>query len=109
MNRSSERLHPPENGPCRLVPPAGFEPAPPPPEGGALSPELRGRQTPTAYQRCRGSTGHAGTSAPAPAVTDPAADGAGRPGRNSAPAAPATQIAAPTRDAVWKPLMNEVC
>src|SRR3954452_92018 len=26
----------------RLVPPAGFEPAPPPPEGGALSPELRG-------------------------------------------------------------------
>ena len=30
------------------VPPAGFEPAPPPPEGGALSPELRGRQTRTA-------------------------------------------------------------
>ena len=29
---------------CRstLVPPAGFEPALPPPEGGALSPELRG-------------------------------------------------------------------
>src|SRR4051794_30178822 len=26
----------------RKVPPAGFEPAPPPPEGGALSPELRG-------------------------------------------------------------------
>src|SRR6478736_4489080 len=26
-----------------MVPPAGFEPAPPPPEGGALSPELRGR------------------------------------------------------------------
>ena len=25
-----------------LVPPAGFEPAHPPPEGGALSPELRG-------------------------------------------------------------------
>src|SRR4051812_2534825 len=25
-----------------FVPPAGFEPAPPPPEGGALSPELRG-------------------------------------------------------------------
>ena len=25
------------------MPPAGFEPAPPPPEGGALSPELRGR------------------------------------------------------------------
>src|SRR3954447_19798914 len=25
-----------------MVPPAGFEPAPPPPEGGALSPELRG-------------------------------------------------------------------
>jgi site-specific DNA recombinase len=28
-----------------LVPPAGFEPAPPPPEGGALSPELRGPRT----------------------------------------------------------------
>jgi site-specific DNA recombinase len=27
------------------VPPAGFEPAPPPPEGGALSPELRGPGT----------------------------------------------------------------
>ncbi|CCH76606.1 hypothetical protein BN12_1350017 [Nostocoides japonicum T1-X7] len=26
-----------------FVPPAGFEPALPPPEGGALSPELRGR------------------------------------------------------------------
>ncbi len=26
------------------VPPVGFEPTPPPPEGGALSPELRGRQ-----------------------------------------------------------------
>ena len=29
-------------GPSSRVPPAGFEPAPPPPEGGALSPELRG-------------------------------------------------------------------
>jgi site-specific DNA recombinase len=29
-----------------LVPPAGFEPAHPPPEGGALSPELRGLGTP---------------------------------------------------------------
>jgi site-specific DNA recombinase len=28
--------------PSGSVPPAGFEPAPPPPEGGALSPELRG-------------------------------------------------------------------
>src|SRR5688572_12738860 len=28
------------------VPPAGFEPALPPPEGGALSPELRGRHDP---------------------------------------------------------------
>ena len=26
----------------RLVPPTGFEPVHPPPEGGALSPELRG-------------------------------------------------------------------
>ncbi len=30
------------SGPILVVPPAGFEPAPPPPEGGALSPELRG-------------------------------------------------------------------
>ena len=29
---------------CAPVPPAGFEPAHPPPEGGALSPELRGRE-----------------------------------------------------------------
>ena len=29
-----------------LAPPAGFEPAPPPPEGGALSPELRGPGVP---------------------------------------------------------------
>jgi site-specific DNA recombinase len=37
-----------------LVPPAGFEPAHPPPEGGALSPELRGRQRHERYQfrRC---------------------------------------------------------
>jgi len=35
----------PKNGASNVVPPAGFEPAPPPPEGGALSPELRGRQT----------------------------------------------------------------
>ena len=37
-----------KSGPSSYVPPAGFEPAPPPPEGGALSPELRGpigRQT----------------------------------------------------------------
>jgi CheY-like chemotaxis protein len=32
------------------VPPAGFEPAHPPPEGGALSPELRGRGTAPGYQ-----------------------------------------------------------
>ncbi len=32
----------PKYGACSVVPPAGFEPAPPPPEGGALSPELRG-------------------------------------------------------------------
>jgi hypothetical protein len=30
------------SGPILVVPPAGFEPALPPPEGGALSPELRG-------------------------------------------------------------------
>src|SRR4051812_23450072 len=30
----------------QLVPPAGFEPALPPPEGGALSPELRGLTKP---------------------------------------------------------------
>ncbi len=34
------------------MPPAGFEPAPPPPEGGALSPELRGPdQQQSPYQR----------------------------------------------------------
>ena len=31
------------------VPPAGFEPAHPPPEGGALSPELRGRKVGLVY------------------------------------------------------------
>ncbi len=35
----------PQNRAFRSVPPAGFEPAPPPPEGGALSPELRGPKT----------------------------------------------------------------
>lgn len=33
-----------------LVPPAGFEPALPPPEGGALSPELRGLSDPRTVQ-----------------------------------------------------------
>jgi site-specific DNA recombinase len=33
---------PAEDAPFCVVPPAGFEPAHPPPEGGALSPELRG-------------------------------------------------------------------
>jgi site-specific DNA recombinase len=33
---------PPDLRRTNPVPPAGFEPAPPPPEGGALSPELRG-------------------------------------------------------------------
>ena len=33
-----------------MVPPAGFEPALPPPEGGALSPELRGPGTTELYQ-----------------------------------------------------------
>src|ERR1700722_4004258 len=37
------------------VPPVGFEPTPPPPEGGALSPELRGRQRVELYQ-FRGTT-----------------------------------------------------
>ncbi len=32
------------------VPPAGFEPAHPPPEGGALSPELRGLQGKQSYR-----------------------------------------------------------
>src|SRR5690349_7408990 len=32
----------PHRGASGVVPPAGFEPALPPPEGGALSPELRG-------------------------------------------------------------------
>ena len=34
----------PETGMVCVAPPAGFEPAHPPPEGGALSPELRGLQ-----------------------------------------------------------------
>src|SRR6476620_7454640 len=34
---------PQKYGICSVVPPTGFEPALPPPEGGALSPELRGR------------------------------------------------------------------
>ncbi len=38
-----KRLQAPYFGTCSVVPPAGFEPAHPPPEGGALSPELRGR------------------------------------------------------------------
>src|SRR5262249_18051003 len=33
----------------RLAPSAGFEPAHPPPEGGALSPELRGPVNPSCY------------------------------------------------------------
>ena len=36
-----------------LVPPAGFEPAPPPPEGGALSPELRGLEPNGSAMRSR--------------------------------------------------------
>ena len=44
LSRPRTRPKPNNSGPFMLVPPAGFEPAPPPPEGGALSPELRGRQ-----------------------------------------------------------------
>jgi integrase len=39
---SDEKPGGPQMQAFRLVPPAGFEPALPPPEGGALSPELRG-------------------------------------------------------------------
>ena len=38
------------------VPPAGFEPAPPPPEGGALSPELRGLGQTRGYQSVKTPT-----------------------------------------------------
>src|SRR5256885_4355746 len=38
------------------VPPAGFEPALPPPEGGALSPELRGPQRPQKPYQHRADT-----------------------------------------------------
>ena len=48
---------------CRsnVVPPAGFEPALPPPEGGALSPELRGRYlgNPSARPTADAATPHA--------------------------------------------------
>src|SRR5689334_9522921 len=45
---------------CRssMVPPAGFEPALPPPEGGALSPELRGPCQTTLAHRPRRTPGH---------------------------------------------------
>ncbi len=36
------KAKPLENQRIMMAPPAGFEPALPPPEGGALSPELRG-------------------------------------------------------------------
>ena len=55
-----------------MAPPAGFEPAPPPPEGGALSPELRGLGL------------HEATSHPAARRTRPSPPTAGslpRPGR----------------------------
>src|SRR5579875_1751361 len=42
MDRAGKQLQAPKYGTCSAVPPAGFEPALPPPEGGALSPELRG-------------------------------------------------------------------
>ncbi len=35
---------PNNSGDLHRVPPTGFEPVHPPPEGGALSPELRGRR-----------------------------------------------------------------
>ena len=47
----------------RVVPPAGFEPALPPPEGGALSPELRGRYRRTTLAHARGSTSGSGCPA----------------------------------------------
>ena len=42
--------------PMFMVPPAGFEPAPPPPEGGALSPELRGLSDPKRVAGAPGTT-----------------------------------------------------
>ena len=45
------------------VPPAGFEPAPPPPEGGALSPELRGLGD---HERVAGRPGRPATGFPPP-------------------------------------------
>src|SRR4051812_42483078 len=46
--RSSDGHEWPEDG--DVVPPAGFEPALSPPEGDALSPELRGLRARTGYQ-----------------------------------------------------------
>src|ERR1700751_1236670 len=54
--RNAEMLQANESLVLRTVPPAGFEPALPPPEGGALSPELRGpitRPMPEHNSECR--------------------------------------------------------
>src|ERR1700751_1412634 len=55
--RNAEMLQANESLVLRTVPPAGFEPALPPPEGGALSPELRGLT-------CRETCGKHGISGP---------------------------------------------
>ena len=47
-----QRVKPQVRGRTRVVPPVGFEPTLPPPEGGALSPELRGPVV-VALMRCR--------------------------------------------------------
>ncbi len=61
------------SGPFRVVPPAGFEPAHPPPEGGALSPELRGpgagEKLPVRRGRSLGGTQGAGSGVPPRAVS----------------------------------------
>ncbi len=42
LARCGSQAKPQVSGEVRVAPPVGFEPTPPPPEGGALSPELRG-------------------------------------------------------------------
>ena len=63
----------------RNVPPAGFEPAHPPPEGGALSPELRGLGAGTRVSVRRGPL-LATQSTPAARRGSPAASTSARPG-----------------------------
>ena len=84
MEWDQKRLQPPKYGTCSVVPPTGFEPALPPPEGGALSPELRG---PCAQRRV------------APGRADPSQPSS-QPAFDRAPSTAALVIARPLCDAM---------